>query len=162
MLDPDCFLFCVEAKFASSLHDVRCLHNTTLRHNWRKYFKSDNSDEVQEYLLCDPGYMGVDAYILRLAERRELANGNNDRVVNSFNRRHAQQRVQVERGIGRLENRSRRYLEKLSNMRNFYAVFFPSYGSVTNCTHRGRVEFSIQYEAFVPTEPFGIMRTWST
>jgi DDE superfamily endonuclease len=109
VIDHGCLFIYVEAGFAGSFHDVRRLRNTELHTHWRNHFRNDSMDVTQEYLLGDPGYMGVEMYILRRMDGRESVQGTNP-VVDAFIRRHAARRVQVEWGIGGLKNRFRRFL----------------------------------------------------
>jgi DDE superfamily endonuclease len=80
------FIF-VDSGFAGSFHDVRCLRNNSLHLHWRDHFRIDDEDRVQEYLLGDPGYMGLEMYILRRVDRREYTTDKNA-VQEAFNRRH--------------------------------------------------------------------------
>jgi hypothetical protein len=99
-------------------------------------------DVTQEYLFGDPGYMGVEMYILRRMDGRESVQGT-DPVVDAFNRRLAARRVQVEWGIGGLKNRFRRFLSWCPSRRSLFAPMFEACCRLTNFIHRSRMEFSI-------------------
>jgi hypothetical protein len=70
-IDHDGLFIYIQAGFSGSFHDVRCLRQTDLFSNWRRYFQNENRDIVEEYLLGDPGYIGADMFILRHADNRE-------------------------------------------------------------------------------------------
>jgi hypothetical protein len=55
IVDHNGIFISVDAGFAGSYHDVRCLRNSNIHLKWRSYFASDNIDEVQKYVLEDPG-----------------------------------------------------------------------------------------------------------
>ena len=76
VIDHDGLFIYVKAGFAGSFHDVRCLRLTELFMNWRQYFRNENRDLVEEYLLGDPGYMGADMFILRPVDNREADSAN--------------------------------------------------------------------------------------
>jgi DDE superfamily endonuclease len=101
-IDHDGLFIYVDAGFAGSFHDVRCLRACDIYDNWREYFRCDNLDDVQEYLLGDPGYMGAEMFILRRVDGREVID-EGSAVADAFNKRHASRRVQVEWGIGGLK-----------------------------------------------------------
>jgi DDE superfamily endonuclease len=114
LINDGLFIY-VDAGFAGSFHDVRCRRNSHIHHNWREYFANDDLDAVQEYILGDPGYMGVDMYVLRRVDNREMSNANENPVVRAFNQRHVARRVEVEWGIGGLKNKFRRFLTQCPN-----------------------------------------------
>jgi DDE superfamily endonuclease len=142
IIDHDGLFIYVDAGFAGSFHDVRCLRNSHIHHNWREYFANDDLDAVQEYILGDPGYMGVDMYVLRRVDNREMQNANENPVVRAFNQRHAARRVEVEWGIGGLKNKFRRFLTQCPNRRNRFARLFEACARLTNFIHRRRFDFS--------------------
>jgi hypothetical protein len=104
--------------------------------HWRNYFASDDLDNVQEYLMGDPGYIGVDMYILRRTDYREVAREDMTVVIITFNRRHSHRRIKIEWGIGGVKNRWRRFLDVCPSSRwNFKAVFVACC-RLTNFIHR--------------------------
>jgi DDE superfamily endonuclease len=136
------FIYC-DAGYAGSFHDVRCLRASHIHANWRNYFRN-SPDEVQEYVLGDPGYMGAEMYILRRIDRREQPqHENGDLVAEAFNRRHASKRVQVEWGIGGLKSRFRRFLGIFPCRRDAFATYFEACARLTNFIHRRRLDFTI-------------------
>lgn len=155
-LDHDGFFINVEAEFSGSFHDVRRLRNTKLNTSLRQYFKCGSSDEFQEYLLGDPGYVSSNSYIPRRIDRREFANCGNDPVVNAFSRRHAQQLVEVRWGIGGLQNSFRRLLSDFPNRWDRNAGLLIVCAKLTKFLHWGRLNFSIQYEWSAATKTSGI------
>ena len=103
VVDHDGLFIYIDPSLAGSFHDVRCLRNTDLGLNWTDYFEIDyDSPYPVEYLLGDPGYLGMDHFILRRFDGREMDDVNNP-VVDAFNRFHSGFRVSVEWGIGGLK-----------------------------------------------------------
>jgi DDE superfamily endonuclease len=140
IIDHDGLFIYVDAGFAGSFHDVRCLRASDIYDNCREYFKCDNLDDVQEYLLGDPGYMGAEMFILRRVDGREVIE-EGSAVADAFNKRHASRRVKVEWGIGGLKNRFRKFLTVCSNRRYKFRAIFESCCRLTNFAHRHRLEF---------------------
>lgn len=143
IVDHDGLIIYCEPAFTGSFHDVRCLRNSHIHLNWREYFRNDDLDVVQEYLLGDPGYMGVEMYILRRIDGREIQGDQANPVVRAFNKRHAAVRVQVEWGIGGLKNRWRRFLHTCPSRRDIFGVVFEACCRLTNFIHRSRMDFSM-------------------
>jgi hypothetical protein len=141
VVDHDGLFIYVEAGYAGSYHDVRCLRLSDLYRNWRQYFKNDDRDRVEEYLLGDPGYMGADMFIFRRIDNREADDANP--VVRAFNKRHAAKRIQVEWGIGGMKTRFRRFLGTCPTYRDLFAPVFEACCRMTNFIHRSRLDFSI-------------------
>ena len=141
VIDHDGLFIYIEAGFAGSFHDVRCLRLTNLFRNWRQFFQNENRDMVEEYLLGDPGYMGADMFILRRVDNREADAANP--VIRAFNKRHAAIRVQVEWGIGGLKKRFKRFLGTCPTRRDLFAPVFEACCRMTNFIHRSRLDFSI-------------------
>ncbi|KAL2630485.1 hypothetical protein R1flu_015171 [Riccia fluitans] len=56
------FIF-IDSGYPGSYHDVNCLRNSTLFQHWRDYFT--HNDREVEFVLGDPGYAGVDMFIMR-------------------------------------------------------------------------------------------------
>jgi DDE superfamily endonuclease len=96
IIDHDGLFIYIDAGFAGSFHDFRCLRNSHIHQNWRNCFASDNLDAVQEYLLGDPGYMGVEMYALRRVDNREVPDANGNPIIRAFNQRHEACRFEVE------------------------------------------------------------------
>jgi hypothetical protein len=163
IIDHDGLFIYIVAGFAGSFHDVRCLRNFHIHQNWRQYFANDNLDVVQEYLLADPGYMGVEMYLLRRVDKREIQNAERNPVVRAFNQRHAARRVEVEWGIGGLKNRFRRFLTKCPNRRNRFALLFEACARLTNFVHRSRMDFSLQDHGEVDDDLVheGFVNSWA-
>jgi hypothetical protein len=94
VIDHDGLFIYIDAGYARSFHDVRCLRLSELFRNWRQCFRNENRDEVEECLLGDTGYMGADMFILRRVDNRKADAANP--VVRAFNKRHPAKCVQVE------------------------------------------------------------------
>jgi DDE superfamily endonuclease len=123
---------------------VNCLRHSILHREWRERFTRSSLDEPGEYLLGDPGYVGVEMYILRRAQRRELPTDTNAvAVAEAFNRMRAAERVKVEWGIGGLKIRFRRLLTKCPSSRASFSPVFTACCILTNYIHRNRMDFSI-------------------
>ena len=85
VVDHNGLFIYVAAGFAGSFHDARTLRATDLAQNWTSYFSTDeDSPDPVEYVLGDPGYIGMDQFILRRVDRRE-ADGDGNPVVAAFN-----------------------------------------------------------------------------
>lgn len=74
-----------------------------------------------EYLLGDPGYFGLDEFILRRVSGRETSSKNNP-VVAEFNKMHAGYRVQVEWGIGGMKMKFEKCLHTCPNWREAFEL----------------------------------------
>jgi DDE superfamily endonuclease len=163
IVDHDGLFIYVDAGFAGSFHDVRCLRNSHLHHNWRDYFTNDDLDTVQEYVLGDPGYMGVEMYVLRRVDNREMPNADENPVVGAFNQRHASRRVEVEWGIGGLKNKFRRFLTQCPNRRNRFALLFEACARLTNFIHRSRSDYSSTFHGEIDESGIheGFVNDWA-
>ncbi|PXF42843.1 hypothetical protein BWQ96_07437 [Gracilariopsis chorda] len=110
VIDHDGMFIYIAPGNAGSYHDVTVLRDTGLSRNWQEHFAVDHdSPHPVEYLLGDPGYLGLDHFILRCIDARELANVDQDPVLRAFNKLHAGYRVTVEWGIGGLKQLFRRF-----------------------------------------------------
>jgi DDE superfamily endonuclease len=144
VVDHDGLFIFVDPGYAGSFHDVNCLRHSILHNEWRERLTRSNLDDAGEYLLGDPGYVGVEMYILRRVHRRELpTDPNAAAVAEAFNRRHAAERVKVEWGIGGLKIRFRRLLTNCPSRRGSFAPVFTACCILTNFIHRNRMDFSI-------------------
>jgi hypothetical protein len=148
VIDHDGLFIYVEPGYAGSFHDVNCLRNSELHRTWRQRFtRRENVDGGRyfEYLLGDPGYLGVDMYILRRVDNREVnAGAAGNPVVEAFNKHHAGIRIQVEWGIGGLKNRFKKFLGVMPNRQKKFAIMFKAAAILTNFVHRRRQDFHIE------------------
>jgi hypothetical protein len=56
VVDHDGLIIYVDAGFAGSFHDARCVSNSDLGKNWRDYFTGDELlEQILEFLMGDPG-----------------------------------------------------------------------------------------------------------
>jgi hypothetical protein len=62
----------------------------------------EKPDRPEEYLLGDLVYLGLDMFILRRADFREVAKEQQTPIIEAFNRRHGRKQVKVEWGIQRI------------------------------------------------------------
>jgi DDE superfamily endonuclease len=144
VVDHDGLFIFFDPGYAGSFHDVTCLRNSYLHREWRERFSRPILDEIGEHLLGDPGYIGVEMYVLRRVHSREMpADPNAAAVAEAFNRRHAAERIKVEWGIGGLKIRFRRLLTNCTSRRGSFASMFNACCILTNFIHRNRIEFSI-------------------
>jgi hypothetical protein len=143
IVDHYSLIIYVDPGFPGSFHDIRCLKNSNIHKEWRRYFTCENLDEVGEYLLGDPAYLGADMYILRKVDLREVARHNQSPVVTAFNKRHSKRRIKVEWGIGAIKNRWRRFLDTCPNRRRTFQPVFEACCRLTNVVHRQRKDLSI-------------------
>lgn len=149
VVDHDGLIIYVDAGFAGSFHDARCLENTELGLNWRDYFTQHaDLDEILEFLLGDPGYLGWEMFIMRRVDAREIVGGVpegvapggvGNPVLDAFNARHAGRRVKVEWGIGGLKNKWRVFLGTFPLRRDCFKVAFEAAAVMTNFIHRRRM-----------------------
>ena len=97
--------------------------------NWRDYFTQDELLEaILEYLLGDPGYMGLEIDSREIVG--EIPNhagpgrvGNP--VIDAFNARHAGKRVMVEWGIGGVEKQIQNLSGDISIKTRLLPCLFP-------------------------------------
>jgi hypothetical protein len=137
------FIF-VGPSFAGSFHDVRCLRNTEISIRWRDFFANDPDSHVPlQYLLGDPGYVGLEQFILRRVDRREVPNVDSDPLLRAFNKRHAGQRIAVEWGIGGLKSKFKKFLGIFGNRRDRFGIMFRTAAILTNFIHRRRQDFEV-------------------
>jgi hypothetical protein len=136
------FIF-VDPGYAGSFHDVNFLLHSALHNEWRERFSRPNLDEAGEYILGDPGYVGVEMYVMRRVHRRELpADPGAAAVAEAFNRRQTEI-VKVEWGIGGLKIRFKRLLTHSPTRRASFAPGFTACCILTNFLPRRRLEFTI-------------------
>lgn len=77
LVDNDGFITYISRSFAGSFHDVICLRGSCLERNWQIYFKVDpDSPHPVKYLPGNPGYSGMDHFIFRKFDGREIENCN--------------------------------------------------------------------------------------
>jgi hypothetical protein len=94
VVDHDGLFIFVDPGHAGSYHDVNCLRNSDLHREWRERFSRPSLDEVGQHLLGDPGYVGVEMYVLRRIHRREMpTDPNAAAIAEAFNRKHAAERI---------------------------------------------------------------------
>jgi hypothetical protein len=162
VIDHDGLFSYIDAGIGGSFHDVRCLRGSHIFANWRQYFRNNNLDVVQEYLLGDPGYIGVEMFILRRVDGRELMEDGNP-VADAFNRRHAARRIQVEWGIGGMKSRFQKFLTVSTSRRSGFRSYFEDCCRLTNFLHRRRMDFAItddgEYEQ-MPQQELGFAAEW--
>jgi DDE superfamily endonuclease len=141
VIDNGCRFIYVDAVFAGSSHNVRCLRNTELYKNWRNHLRNDNMDVTQEYLLGDPGYMGWRCTYCDV--RTDVSVQGTNPVVDAFDRRPSARTVQVEWGIGGLKNRFKSFISWCQSRRGLFAPMFEACCRLTNFINRSRMDFSI-------------------
>jgi hypothetical protein len=98
--------------------------------------------------------MGVEMYVLRGVENREISNASGNLVVRAFNRKHAACRVEVEWGIAGLKNKFRRLLTICPNRRNRFSLLLEDCCRLTNFMHRSRLAFSISEHGLIAEKTF--------
>jgi hypothetical protein len=151
IIDNEGFFIFVDAGFAGSFHDIRCLKQSDVYMRWRQYFSTD--EEWLEYVLGDPGYMGAEMFVMRRIDNRERNPADlQNPVINAFNKRHAAERVKVEWGIGGLKNRFRRFLGCCPTRRKSFSSLFRCAAILTNFIHRRRRDFRIDNVGIVPAQ----------
>jgi hypothetical protein len=84
----------VEAGFPGAYHDINVLRRFDLAANWRDFFT--HRDEYFEYIIGDPRYQGLEAFVIRRVAPRELEENHDETAVNAYNKIHAGYRVRVE------------------------------------------------------------------
>lgn len=151
VIDHDGLFIYVEPGYAGSFH---CLRNSELHRDWRNRFtRTETADgSYFEYLLGDPGYLGVDMYILRRVDRREINAGaaGFNLVVEAFNKHHAGIRIKVAWGIGGLKNRFNKFLGITPNRKVKFSIMFKAAAILTNFVHRRRQDFNIAELGLLP------------
>lgn len=95
IIEHDGMFLYVDAGFAGSFHDVRCLRKSHIHDHWREDLVNDDLDQVLEYVLGDPGYKGEEMYIISTIDNREMLVDSSNPAVNAFNPRHAARRVKL-------------------------------------------------------------------
>jgi hypothetical protein len=70
IIDHQGLFIYVDPGYPGSYHDVNCLRNSDISIHWQQYFTI--TENYQEFLLSDPGYMGEDVFIMRRVDRREI------------------------------------------------------------------------------------------
>jgi hypothetical protein len=153
VVDHDGLIIYVDAGFAGSFHDARCVSNSDLGKNWRDYFTGDELlEQILEFLMGDPGYLGLEMFIMRRVDAREIVGGVaanaepgrvGDPVIDAFNARHAGFRVKVEWGIGGIKNKWRAFLDVFPFKRDCFQVLFNAAAIMTNFIHRRRMNMAM-------------------
>ena len=134
----------IDPGYPGTFHDVNCLRHSGISQNWQKYFTL--TEDYQEYLLGDPGYMGEDAFIMRRVDRREIpedADENELSAINAYNKMHAGYRIQVEWGIGGMKRKFKRMMKGFDASREMFPIMFRGAAILINFIHRRRLDFSI-------------------
>lgn len=80
VIDHDGLFIHVDTSFPGSYHDVNVLRHSPIYQDWQNRFV--HSDDYQQYLLGDPGYIGEEMFIMRRLDDREMTEGADVRVVN--------------------------------------------------------------------------------
>ena len=143
----------VEAAFPGSYHDANCLRHTDLGKNWRKYFDTDETSPYPlEYLLGDPGFLGMDHFILRRLDERENVSEHLTPVMEDFNKFHAGYRVSVEWGIGGIKAKFKKFFSVFTNRRYHFESMFKTAVILTNFLHRRRMDMTPDYSSVVGVE----------
>lgn len=77
----------IDSGYAASYHDITIRRATTRARNWHNSFSmGTNTAEPIEYLFEDPGYLGIDHFILRHIDAQELSFVDIDPVLKAFNK----------------------------------------------------------------------------
>ena len=74
----------MEAGFLGAYHDVNVLWRYGLASNWRDFFTY--RDDYFEYIFGDPGYQGLEAFVMRCVAPRELEENHDETAVNAYNK----------------------------------------------------------------------------
>ncbi|KAL3700924.1 hypothetical protein R1sor_018946 [Riccia sorocarpa] len=135
------FIF-IDSGYPGKFHDVSILRESDLYKNWRDYFQHD--DDYFEYLLGDPGYVGEEQFIMRRVGQREAYEGDDQSVINQFNKMHAGFRVRVEWGIGGLKGKWRRLMKRFDCTKQKFPYLFKSACIMTNFLHRRRMDMQFE------------------
>jgi hypothetical protein len=133
----------IDPGYPGTFHDVNCLRHSDISQNWQNYFTI--TDDYQEYLLGDPGYMGEDAFIMRRVDRREIpddADQNELSAIDAYNKMHAGYRIQVEWGIGGMKRKFKRMMKGFDASKEKFPIMFRAAAILTNFIHRRRLDFS--------------------
>ena len=130
----------VEAGFPGAYHDINVLRRSELAANWRDFFT--HRDDYFEYILGDPGYQGLEAFVMRRVAPRELEENHDETAVNAYNKMHAGYRVRVEWGIGGLKQKWRRLMKRFDATKPKFHHLFRSAAILTNFLHRRRRDLS--------------------
>jgi hypothetical protein len=157
------YIIYVDGGFPGSFHDSRCLRNSDINKNCRQYFTSADLDQVGEYVLGDPGYLGLDMYILRRVDFGEIAREEQTPIIEAFNRRHCNKRVKVDWGIGGVKNKWRRFLDVCPSRRRNFEPVFVACCRLTNFIHDARQDFRILDEGPATDEEVdtpGVLPEW--
>lgn len=152
IVDHHGIIIYVDAGFAGSFHDIRCLRNSRIYQNWREFFTVADADELGEYILGDPGYLGAEMFVMRRVDNREIANVQDNAVIAAYNSRHAAQRVRVEWGIGGIKNKFRRFLGCCPNRRRYFRTMFNAAAIMTNFIHRRRMDMNMEVVGNIPEQ----------
>src|SRR6185503_17505073 len=133
----------IDPGYPGTFHDVNCLRHSDISKNWQNYFTI--TDEYQEYLLGDPGYMGEDSFIMRRVDRREIPDDVDEtelKAIDVFNKMHAGYRIQVEWGIGGMKRKFKRMMKEFDASKDKFPLIFKAAAILTNSVHRRRLDFS--------------------
>ena len=85
-----------------------------------------------EYILGDPGYQGLEAFVMRHVAPRELEENHNETAVNAYNKMHASYMVRVEWEIGGLKQKWRRLMKRFDATKPKFHHLFRSVAILTN------------------------------
>jgi len=73
----------VEASFSSAYHDINVLQGSDLATNWRDFITQRN--DYFEYILGDPGYQGLEAFVMCHIAPHKLEGNHDEIAVNAYN-----------------------------------------------------------------------------
>ncbi|XXQ39249.1 DDE superfamily endonuclease [Plasmodiophora brassicae] len=129
----------VDPGYPGSFHDVNCLRQSNLATNWREHFTHDDDEQYFEYLLGDPGYLGMEMFVMGRARDLELEGIDND-VLRAFNKMHGGYRVRVEWGIGGVKRKWKRLMKGFDLRKPKFSIMFRCGCGLTNFIHRRRMD----------------------
>ena len=142
IIDHDGLFIHVDCGYPGSFHDVNILRQSDFHRNWRMHFRHD--ENVHEYVLGDPGYLGEKMYIMRRLGERQIPPGQDLEVIDAYNKMHAGYRIAVEWGIGGLKRKWKRMLKTFDCTQQKFPHLFQSAATLTNFIHRRRMNMHVE------------------
>ena len=139
----------IDSTYPGSFHDVTCLRASEFHSSWREHFAHNDMDQYFESILGDSGYVGTEMFIMQRIQGHEIGEGISQEVVDTWNKMHADYRIQVEWGIGGLKQQWRRLMKRFDNTRPQFRHFFDVAAKLTNFLYWRRMIF----DRVLPQEP---------
>ena len=130
----------MEAGFPGAYHDINVLRRSDSAANWCDVFTHRN--EYFGYILGNPGYQGLEAFVMHHVAPRELEENQDETAVNAYNKMHTGYKVRVEWGIGGLKQQWRRLMKRFDATKPKFHHLFRSAAIFTNFLHRRRKDLS--------------------